>query len=282
MKRLLLCFTQFCVWQAGKLPLCVLHAIGAAVAKAIYRLQPKLSLRLRANIVNSHIAPPEHLDAFIRTNVSETGKSLLETLYIWAHTNQVLQEKMQEVIGWEHVLEAQKAGKGILFLTPHLGCYEITSRYYGMQSPITVMFRPPRKVWLLDLIQRGRQHGHVTLVPATSGGVKALIQALKRGEAIGILPDQAPLEGEGEWAPFFERPAYTMTLASKLATKSGAQVLMAVGERLANAKGFRLHIRPIPDGGIASTALLNQQIETTIRTFPSQYLWWYDRYKSRK
>jgi KDO2-lipid IV(A) lauroyltransferase len=133
----------------------------------------------------------------------------------------------------------------------------------------------------MPLINQGRQRGKVSLAPANAQGVKLLLQALKRGEAIGILPDQAPYEGEGEWAPFFGRPAYTMTLASKLAQKSGAQVLMAFGERLPNGRGFHIHIKPIPEGGINTPELLNQAIENTIAQCPSQYMWIYDRYKVR-
>ena len=133
----------------------------------------------------------------------------------------------------------------------------------------------------MPLISQGRERGKANLAPANAQGVKSLLQALKRGEAIGILPDQAPHEGEGEWAPFFGRPAYTMTLASKLAKKSGAQVLMAFGERLANGRGYHIHIEPIISGGVSSPKLLNQEIEKAIAQCPSQYMWVYDRYKVR-
>jgi KDO2-lipid IV(A) lauroyltransferase len=146
---------------------------------------------------------------------------------------------------------------------------------------MAVLYRPPRQKWLLPLITNGRERGKISLAPANAQGVKQLLQALKRGEAIGILPDQAPLEGEGEWAPFFGRPAYTMTLASKLAQKSGAQVFMAFGERLSFGGGYNIHIRAVNAGGIDTPALLNAEIERTIQQCPTQYLWMYDRYKVR-
>jgi KDO2-lipid IV(A) lauroyltransferase len=183
--------------------------------------------------------------------------------------------------GWQHVDIALNQGRGIIFLTPHLGCFEITSLYYGAHFPMTVLYRPPRQAWLLPLIGSGRQRGKITLAPANSAGVKQILQALKRGEAIGMLPDQAPFEGEGEWAPFFGRPAYTMTLASKLAQKTGAQVLMAFGERISCGRGYHIHIQPIAAGGISTPALLNKEIERIIRQCPTQYLWSYDRYKVR-
>jgi KDO2-lipid IV(A) lauroyltransferase len=188
---------------------------------------------------------------------------------------------VEGVSGWDDVETALKAGKGLIFLTPHLGCFEITSLYYGARQPMAVLYRPPRQRWLLPLILAGRQRGKIALAEANSHGVKQLLQALKRGEAIGILPDQAPFEGEGEWAPFFGRPAYTMTLASKLAQKTNAQVFMAFGERLPHGQGYHIHIRRIAAGGIATPALMNAEIERTIAQCPTQYLWSYDRYKVR-
>ena len=211
----------------------------------------------------------------------ENGKGALETFAIWFKPQQKVLKWVKGTTGWEHVDAALQAGKGIIFLTPHLGCFEITSLYYGANNPMAVLYRPPRQAWLMPLITGGRQRGKIALAPANSQGVKQLLQALKRGEAIGILPDQAPLEGEGEWAPFFGRPAYTMTLASKLAQKTGAQVLMAFGERLSFGRGYHIHIRPIASGGINTPTLLNVEIERSIQECPAQYLWSYDRYKVR-
>jgi KDO2-lipid IV(A) lauroyltransferase len=109
-----------------------------------------------------------------------------------------------------------------------------------------------------------------------------LLIALKQGEAVGILPDQAPSSGEGEWADFFGRPAYTMTLASKLAQKTGASVIMAFGERLRFGRGYHLHLSRLPDAAIFSTTGLNQTIEGQIRQCPQQYLWSYNRHKVPK
>jgi KDO2-lipid IV(A) lauroyltransferase len=217
----------------------------------------------------------------LNQNIAETGKAFLETFPLWLRNHASVLALVKSCTGWQYVETALVAGKGIIFLTPHLGCFEITSLYYGAQHPMAVLYRPPRQRWLLPLIEAGRQRGKITLAPANSAGVKQLLQALKRGEAIGILPDQAPFEGEGEWAPFFGRPAYTMTLVSKLAQKTGAQVLMAFGERLPSGKGYHIHIQPIDAGGINTPAMLNAEIERTIQQCPAQYLWSYDRYKAR-
>lgn len=268
---------------SAKLPLPTIHALGVFFGWIIYVCSKKTAARLRNNLGQSRIYQNEQeLKPAIRNNIAESGKSLLETFAIWLKPHHVVLNFVKNVSGWQHVESALAAGKGIIFLTPHLGCFEITSLYYGARQPMAVLFRKPRQRWLLPLIESGRQRGNITLAPANSAGVKQLLQALKRGEAIGMLPDQAPFEGEGEWAPFFGKPAYTMTLASKLAQKTGAQVLMAFGERLPHGGGYHIHITPIGAGGIATSALMNAAIERAIAEKPEQYLWSYDRYKVRE
>ena len=142
-----------------------------------------------------------------------------------------------------------------------------------------MLYRPPKLKWLERLILKGRTRTGITLAEANASGVRKLMQALKRGEAIGILPDQIPKAGEGEWADFFGKPAYTMTLASKLAEKTGATIIMAFGERLKHGTGYAIHLTKVDS--IATTAQLNHAIEQQIAQQPSQYLWSYNRYKVR-
>jgi Kdo2-lipid IVA lauroyltransferase/acyltransferase len=256
--------------------------LGILLGWLVYFTSSKHKRLIRENIKLSGLAANQiDYQKLLNQNIAETGKAVLETFVIWLRSNSSVVNLVKNCDDWHHVSTALVAGKGIIFLTPHLGCFEITSLYYGSRHPMTVLYRPPRQKWLLPLINSGRQRGKITLAPANSAGVKQLLQALKRGEAVGILPDQAPLAGEGEWAPFFGRPAYTMTLVSKLAEKTGAQVLMAFGERLSYGRGYNIHIQPIPNGSIATPALLNTEIERVIRQCPTQYLWSYDRYKVR-
>ena len=263
----------------AKLPLPIIHGFGAAFGWIAYLFASKHKRILNKNIALYHAVKDKKI--LLNHNIAETGKAFFETFPIWLRSHAKVIGLVKKCTGWQHVETALSADRGIIFLTPHLGCFEITSLYYGARHPMAVLYRPPRQRWLLPLIESGRQRGNITLAPANSAGVKQLLQALKRGEAIGMLPDQAPFEGEGEWVPFFGKPAYTMTLASKLAQKTGAQVLMAFGERLPHGGGYHIHITPIDKGGIATPALLNAEIERAIAQKPAQYLWSYDRYKQR-
>lgn len=263
------------------MPLSTTHRFGVVLGWLMHLFSPASAHRQHESLKQSHLYPNSlEFNRIIRANIAETGKAVLETLAIWQWPQEKILSLVKNYPNWKLAEEALKQGKGLIFLTPHLGCFEITSIYYASRYPITVLFRPPKKSWLAPLIDAGRSKGQVHLAPANVQGVRTLMQALKRGEAIGILPDQIPAEGEGEWASFFDKPAYTMTLASKLAEKTGAPVIMAFGERLPNGEGYKIHLTKIDS--IATTTLLNQAIEKQIKQKPEQYLWRYNRYKIRR
>jgi KDO2-lipid IV(A) lauroyltransferase len=190
------------------------------------------------------------------------------------------------------VEEALARGRGVLFLTPHLGCFEVTAQAYAerfgpLHGPITVMYRPARKAWLRPLVDTARTRPGLAAAPATLAGVRQMIRALRRGEAVGLLPDQVPPADMGVWAPFFGRPAYTMTLAARLVRQTGATPLLAWGERLPRGRGYVVHLarfdEPLPevdDAQAESAAVVNRAMERLIRQRPQQYLWGYDRYKT--
>ena len=278
---MILAMLHFIFKPLAWLPLRGIHACGAMLGTLIFHAIKRIKLLIYRNLSQSHLMANElMLNKTASINAAESGKSVLETFALWQTSNTVLLGYVHSVHNWSLVKDALADGKGIIFLTPHLGCFEITSIYYGSKHPITVLYRPPKLQFLHSLILRGRQRLGVTLAEANASGVRKLMQALKRGEAIGILPDQIPAEGEGEWASFFGKPAYTMTLASKLAEKTGASIIMAFGERLPNGQGYDIHLSKVDS--IATTTLLNQAIERQIAQCPSQYLWQYDRYKVRR
>ena len=109
--------------------------------------------------------------------------------------------------------------------------------------------------------------------------------AMRKGETVGLLPDQVPPQGLGVWAPFFGQPAYTMTLAARLAQQTGAAVMLAWGERLPWGRGYVVHFEPLieslgpPDDLAQSATVINRAMEQLIMRCPQQYLWGYHRYK---
>lgn len=264
----------------ASLPLGWFHAIGAGLGWIVYAASPVYAARLRENLVQSGICSnPADCRKLLRRAIREAGKSVAELIVVWFRKSP--SRLVRECRGWEHVEAARGRGRGIIFLTPHLGCYEISSLYAAEHFSITVLYRPPKLRWLEPLMVAGRMRGKISLATTDLKGVRTLLRALKHGEAIGLLPDQAPGQGEGEWADFFGRPAYTMTLAAKLAERSGASVLLAFSKRLQTGEGFVIHVRPMPGQYPAApkAAALNAAVEELIRECPEQYLWSYNRYK---
>ena len=210
----------------------------------------------------------------------ETGKGVLELPWVWRRPLTKVTASVRECHGWEHVEAATARGKGFIFLTPHLGCFDISALYAAERIPITVLYRPPRLAWLEKVMRSGRERGQLHLARTDVGGVRALYKALKRGESIGLLPDQVPGNGEGEWADFFGRPAYTMTLVGRLVESCGAAVLMTYAERLPHGGGYVIHIAPLElTAGQSIPQQINVALENVVRACPGQYLWSYNRYK---
>lgn len=261
----------------ARLPLPILHAIGRSFGLLIYAFPGKYRERLQKNARQAGYTEA----AFFREAAAQTGAMILETPKIWLRVDQctTLCHSHDEAI----VAHALAENRGILYLTPHLGSFEVTARFLLKHAPLTVMFRPPRQAFLEPAMVAARQLPRLNAVPATMRGVREFVKALRQKRAVGMLPDQVPSAGDGVWVPFFGRPALTMTLAGKLALQADVPVVLTAGERLPKGRGWRIHYlrlpEPYPPEPAAMAALINQHMEVLIRRFPTQYLWSYNRYK---
>jgi len=275
---------KFVVWLfsvIARLPLSMLHRFGVLMGGGTYLLSGKYSARMRENLGYYNAGRhPSELSRVLHESVAEAGKSIAELPWVWRRPVAEVLSNVRNCYGREHFDEARVSGKGLIVLTPHLGCYEIIGLFVASEMPMTCMYSTPKRAWMDDVIRRGRQRGQMFLARADIGGVRTLFKALKRGEAIGLLPDQVPANGEGEWADFFGKPAYTMTLAGRLLESTGARVLMSYVVRRPHGDGFDIHFSPFElkkDQPV--TRQINVVLEKIIRTAPAQYLWSYNRYK---
>lgn len=261
------------------LPLWLLHGLGGVLGWLAYLGSPVYRARLRANAAQAGLAAP-----VVRAAVPAAGRLVAELPRLWFGAAVPMEWE-----GAQWIDAAHRQGRGIVFLTPHLGCFEVTAqgyavRYGAQRGPITVLYRPARKPWLRNLIDSARSRPGLASAPTTLAGVRQLLKALKAGQAVGLLPDQVPPRGLGVWAPFFGRDAYTMTLSARLAQQTGAQVLLAWGERLPRGRGYVIHVRPL-DGPLATDAAvaaaqINTAMQRLVLECPQQYLWGYARYKA--
>lgn len=278
------------VWlfnQLARLPLAVLHRLGTVLGWITYWSSGRYAGRLRQNLANAlkfgqgkEGYPEADFNKVLRASVSEAGKSIMELPWVWRRPLDEVVASVVQCHGWEHVEAAHAQGKGVIMLTPHFGCFELISLYVAARLPITAMYRVPKLAWLDKVMREGRERGQMKLARADIGGVRVLLKALKRGEIIGVLPDQVPGNGEGEWVPFFGRPAYTITLIGRLMEASGAAVIMSHIERLPQGKGHVLRLAPLSfDTSLPIGPQMNAALEAVVRSCPQQYLWSYNRYK---
>lgn len=258
------------------LPLPVLHGIGATLGWAVYLASPSYRRRLKDNITRAGFSRS------LNAAIAEAGKNIMELPFIWcAAPERVL--KTARVENWELVQAALDAKRGLIFLTPHLGCFEIIPQFVATRTTVTVMYRPPKKDALKPLIEGARARDGLLLAPATMSGVRNLLKTLRKGGCIGVLPDQVPQEGEGVWADFFGKPAYTMTLPAKLREMTGAPIILTYGERLPFGKGYAIKFiafdDELGDTPEQQARTINAGMERLIADCPSQYFWSYNRYK---
>ncbi|GAB2466189.1 lysophospholipid acyltransferase family protein [Comamonas humi] len=255
-----------------------MHALGAAMGWLVFVLSPTYRRRFGANARQAGYG-----FAQVRAAVGHAGRMVFEMPRIWLG-------RLPDcsIVNPECAEQAYAAGKGIVFLTPHLGCFEMSvqaaaQRWAAAHGDITVLYRPARQGWLAEILETARNRPGVQAVPTTLSGVRQMIKALRQGAAVGLLPDQVPPNGLGVWSPFFGRDAYTMTLAARLVLQTGAAVIVARCERLPWGRGYTLYLEElsVPTSQSLESAVqqINAAMENTIRQCPQQYLWGYGRYK---
>ncbi|MBC3884026.1 lysophospholipid acyltransferase family protein [Undibacterium griseum] len=259
------------------LPLSVLHFTGSVLGWLVYLLSVSYRRRLQENLGRAGFS--RHL----RAAVQEAGKNVLELPFIWcARPERVL--KTAEMENWELVQQALDQKKGVIFLTPHLGCFEIVAQKIAARTRLTVLYRPPRKDALKPLIEGARARENLLLAPTNLSGVRIMAKALKKGEAIGLLPDQVPQQGEGVWARFFGKPAYTMTLSAKLHSMTGSPIILTYAERLPGGRGYVVRFvafdEELGEDAVTQAEAINRAMEKLIARSPAQYFWSYNRYKT--
>jgi Kdo2-lipid IVA lauroyltransferase/acyltransferase len=260
-------------------PLWALHALGWLAGWLVWVLSPTYRRRFVDNARQAGLSLWDVLGA-----IGQTGCMSAELPRLWLGQPVPVQWASDQAAA-----DAYAAGQGVLFLTPHMGCFEVTaqalaSRFGAEHGPLTVLYRPSRHAGLGEVMAQARNRPGLEAVPTTLAGVRQMIKALRSGHAVGLLPDQVPPEGMGQWAPFFGKSAYTMTLAARLAAQTGARVVLIWGERLSWGRGFRLHTQTLGHDLSADLEVavvqINQAMERVILSCPAQYLWGYARYKS--
>ena len=273
-------------WLA-RWPLKWMQHLGAGLGWCVWALSPRYRRQFRAQVTAAGVPWRE-----ARPAIAAAGRMLAELPWVWMRP---VEPPLGDQVRWEGAQALEDAlaeGKGAILLSPHLGCWEagaqaLAERLGPRFGPMVALYRPARKPALEAVVAKARTRPFLASSPTTLAGVRTLIRALRQGGYTAILPDQVPPEGQGVWAPMWGQPAYTMTLAGRLAQQTGAAVLLVWCERLAPGRGFVMHIERVsdPDFGTptatpeSAARVLNTWVERMVRQAPGQYLWGYNRAK---
>lgn len=219
-----------------------------------------------------------------RESLTHSTATMLELGFAWMARPERVETAIKQIHGRELLDEARAEGRGVIVLAPHFGNWEVLNFWLSSHFPFTAMYEPPKLDALEPVIRHGRERMGASLVPTNARGVAALLKALKRCEAVGILPDQEPDWGSGVFAPFYTRQAYTATLLPKLVARTEARVVTGVARRLPEGHGFALHFLAADDrvydsDETRSATGVNACVEAAIALDPAQYQWEYKRYR---
>jgi KDO2-lipid IV(A) lauroyltransferase len=266
------------------------QAIGAALGWLVFLVSPTYRQRFLANSRLAGFAWPQ-----VSAAVANAGRMVSELPWLWLRPDAQSVLPLLQWQGEQHFEVALQARRGVLLVTPHLGSWEMAAqalaeRYGPEHGPLVGMYRPPRKAWLVALMVQARNRRWLKAITTSVAGVRSLVKALRAGGYTLLAPDQVPPLGQGVWADFFGRPAYTMNLLARLAQATGAAVVLAWCERLPPGQGFVMHFEPWTGVDLADAQLtpqaaalaINQAMEHLVRRCPGQYLWSYARYKMQR
>ena len=237
---------------------------------------------------NLELAYPELLpgqrDTLAAGVLRTTARQALETLRFWTRPHARNLALIRESHGVDLFDAAIAAGRGVIVAAPHYGSWELLNQWLAAKTPLAILYAPPDSDIGEAFLRRVRaahgDEGRVTQVRAEGPAIRQLFKLLQGGGVAGILPDQQPKAGDGEFAPFFGIPALTMTLLSRLAQRTGATVLLGYCERIgetADGPAFALRFHAVPDAA-DGVAALNAAVERVARRDPAQYQWTYKRW----
>ena len=278
---------KICLFSLSYCSLSITHTFASILAILLYSKESKKYLVTQKNL---SMCFPNKTNDWVNTmtknSLKEYLKSLLETPYIYRKANKHMNRLISKVHSENIIHDAIEEGKGIIFMTPHYGSWELSGLFAASKIKTYNMYKPLRNNVLNEYVLSGRQSTGSNLVATDNAGVKALLKALKNNHGIGILPDHTPKINQGVMSSFFGIPVNTTTLLYKLGKKNKVPIIYISSERLKSGKGFDIYIGRVDKifyehDEVKAADFLNKTLENLINKNVRQYLWSYERFRNR-
>lgn len=269
------------------LPVRLLRFIGKYLGSVLWHLNTRMRKVTEENLA---LCFPDMLpierSALAKNSLQQLGMTLMELGPIWSRPVHKILPAISAVEGEQLLRQGVAEGRGVVVMVPHLGAWELLGLYMAEYYPLTSLYQPPDNPALDKLIFDARSRNGSNLAPTNTKGVKALLQALKRGEVVAILPDQVPPREGGDFADFFGIKALTSTLVRKIASRTGARIISGAALRIPGSGGFRVVFSEAPEeiysgDQTVSLSAMNKSVEQSVLLAPEQYQWEYKRFKKR-
>lgn len=265
------------------LPLPIIRMLGAGFGRAGIKFSKRAYKRLKDNLLKTKMCSGDKVEQMALESARNLGMTLLETIMLaWNCPKKHNYKLVHTNIGFDLVEKANKDGLPILFLTPHIGNFEVTLKRvaYLLKRKFTVLYKPDKKLWWNKLMVRGRTEDNITPVPTTKKGVLAIFKALKNNEIAGVLPDSVASHGDGVWVKFFDVPVFATTLAAKLTLMPNVQTFIVATKR--DKDGFSANYIPFTPSSEDITTTVQEiyrVIEDSVLENKEQFYWSYNRFR---
>ena len=274
----------------GILPRSLARTIGISLGLTVYAVHGRLR---RVGFRNLTIAFPEMSQPdrrrIVRGEFISLGRQLAEVCLFPRYTKENVSRTVVYE-GFENFERAYARGKGVLFLTGHIGAWELSAFAHSFQGhPLSIVMRSLDNPYVDALIQRYRtMHGNRTV--DKDNFVRGLLSAMKAGETVGILMDTNMTPPQGVFVDFFGIPACTASGLARIALRTDAAVVPGFTVWDKTLRKYVLHFEPpvalirTADNEsdiIANTAKFTKVLENIIRQYPDQWLWVHRRWKTR-
>jgi len=271
------------LWFGSRLPLAWMQGVGRGLGFLAYHLLPS---RRRIVLRNLELCFPawsaKQRASMVRANFSTTGMGLMEGGLAWWGSNRRLLS-FTRIEGMEHYHAALQHGQGVLVLGAHFTSMELGGRIGAMNLPASVVYKAAKNTYFNAIMLKRRARHYQSVI--ANDNLRGMLALLKSGGVCWYGADQDFGTDQSVFAPFFNIPTSTLTLASKIAQRTGTKVLFSYPERLPKAQGYVLHILPVPDfpsGDLVKDASrYNSMIEKVVRRSPADYFWLHRRFKTR-
>ena len=278
--------SNFFIWLLSSLPLKFLHFLGVIIS-LLMRLTNNKNRRIAE--INISICYPnlskKERNELLTKSLKENARTLLEAFWLWNHPEQALKKHLGKIENEHLLVRAKDSHTGTIFITPHFGSWEFSGLLTATYADLWILYAPPKSRYIDTLSRKGRAGTGAKVVSTTNLNLKKLIQHLNNGGSIGILPDQVPDGHGGKYAEFFNRKAYTSTLACKLANRLKCHFVLGYALRnSANPAFYDCYYFDAPeemfdDELLTAVTCMNKCIEKYISTSPENYIWGYKRFK---